>query len=148
MQQFFRSIKLYFNEVKWQTKCVNKKTFTFKGTALFHPIMIRLRRRGIHDRDMTLIFAISKGNRFQKCFDKLKKKKHVYTVSLIFWSLQPMFNIQRNQFRDETIRLPLIIAPMMRILSLFCIVFCVPLKETFVFKLIIYIFEKKPILLV
>lgn len=63
----FPSNKLHFNEVKWQTKFVNKKkTFTFKGTAIFFIIMIR---RGIYDCDITLIFAISKGNRF------LKKRK-------------------------------------------------------------------------
>lgn len=46
-----------------QNLLIKKKTFTFKGTAIFFIIMIR---RGIYDCDMTLIFAISKGNRFKK----------------------------------------------------------------------------------
>lgn len=46
-----------------QNLLIKKKTFTFKDTAIFFIIMIR---RGIYDCDMTLIFAISKGNRFKK----------------------------------------------------------------------------------
>lgn len=55
-----------------------KKTFTFKGTAIFHFIMIRLQRRGIFDCDMTWIFAISKENKISKMFRQINK--HVYTV--------------------------------------------------------------------
>lgn len=50
-----------------------KKTFTFKGTAIFYLIMICFRRRGIYDCDMTLIFAISKENKISKMFRKIKK---------------------------------------------------------------------------